>query len=204
LQGIPRSDEVRIPCIIIARDGPLNRSWGTSALWTRETRMSRTNRNFVSAYAFLVILPLAGLAGILKSGRNLTAPVSIDGAWILQVDPAELDSLPCGKILAAIPDMAIGISQSGRSFALSFSSGPKFAASGTLDGTTLRASLTPPETSSETSCAGAPELSMLATVDRKADSSSLVGVLSVPHCPSCASVGFHAERQAAAAPKGGH
>jgi hypothetical protein len=163
--------------------------------------MSRTNRNFVLAYAFLVILPLAGLAGILKSGRRLTAPVSIDGAWIVQVDSAQLDSLPCGNVLAAIPDKAMVISQSGKSFVLSFPSGPKIAASGTLDGTTLRASITS-ESSSETSCTN--QLSMLATVDRRADSGSLVGALSVPNCPTCASVGFHAQRQAAATPKEGH
>lgn len=166
--------------------------------------MSRTNRNFVFAYAFLVILPLAGLAGILKSGRNLTAPVSIDGVWIVHVDPAQLDSLPCGKVLAAIPDKAILISQSGRSFVVRFPSGPKVVASGTLDGTTLRATLTPPESSSETSCTGARQLAMLATVVRGADASSLVGALSVPNCPTCTSVAFHAERQAAATPKGGH
>jgi hypothetical protein len=164
--------------------------------------MSRTNRNFVLAYAFLVILPLAGLAGILKGGRRLTAPVSIDGAWIVQVDSAQLDSLPCGNVLTAIPDKAMVISQSGKSFVLSFPSGPKITASGTLDGTTLRASITSPEPSSETSCTN--QLSMLATVDRRADANFLVGALSAPSCPTCASVGFHAERQAAGAPKGGH
>jgi hypothetical protein len=164
--------------------------------------MSRTNRNFVFAYAFLVILPLAGLAGILKSGRSLTAPVSIDGVWILQVDPAQLDSLPCGKLLAAIPDTTVVISQSGGSFVLSFPSGPKITASGTLDGTTLRASITSPESSSETSCTN--QLSMLATVERRADANFLVGALSAPSCPTCPSAGFHAERQAAATPKGGH
>jgi hypothetical protein len=166
--------------------------------------MSRTNRNFVFAYAFLVILPLAGLAGILKSGRSLTAPVSIDGVWILQVDPTQLDSLPCGKTLAAIPNRSIVISQSGSDFVLSFPDGPRVSASGALDGTTLRASLTPLESPSETSCTGTPQLSLVATVDRRAESSFLVGALSAPSCPTCASVGFRAERQAAGAPKGGH
>src|ERR1700682_1969337 len=141
-------------------------SLGEFMLPASETRMSRTNRNFVFAYAFLVILPLVGLAGILKSGRNLTAPVSIDGVWTVYVDPAQLDSLPCGKVLASIPDKAILISQSGRSFVLSFPSGPKVVASGTLDGTTLRATLTPLE-SSETSCTDARQLAMLATVVRR-------------------------------------
>jgi hypothetical protein len=166
--------------------------------------MSRTNRNFVFAYAFLVILPLVGLAGILKSGRSLTAPVSIDGLWILQVDPAQLDALPCGKVLAAIPEKAIVISQSGKSFVLSFPGGPKATASGTLDGTTLRATLSSPESSSETSCLGARQLSVLATVARRADASFLQGTLSVPNCLTCTSAGFHAERQAAATLKEGH
>lgn len=165
--------------------------------------MSSTNKNFVFAYAFLVILPLVGLAGILKSGRSLTAPVSIDGVWSLQVDSAQLDALPCGRILAAIPDKTIAISQSGRSFVLTFPGGPRVNASGTLDGTTLRASFTPPESPSG-NCTGPRELSLLATVDRRADSSFLVGTVSVPNCPTCASIGFHAERQAAAMPKGGH
>jgi hypothetical protein len=167
--------------------------------------MSRTNRNFVFAYALLVILPLVGLGGILKSGRSLTAPVSVDGIWSLRVDSAQLDSLPCGKVLTAIPDKAITISQSGRSFELSSSSGPKLTGSGTIDGTTLRASLIPPaESSSESNCARGRQLSLLATVDRKADSRSLVGTLSVMNCPACASLAFQAERQAPATSKGGH
>ena len=166
--------------------------------------MSRTNRNFVFAYAFLVILPLVGLAGILKSGRTLTAPVSIDGLWTLQIDPAQLNALPCGKVLAAMPEKGIAISQSGKSFVLSLPGAPKVSASGTLDGTTLRATLTSTESSSETSCTGAHQLSLLATVERRADASFLQGALSVPNCLTCSSVAFHAEHQTAATPKGGH
>ena len=167
--------------------------------------MAHANRNFVFAYAFLVVLPLVGLAGILKSGRKLVAPVSIDGIWSFQADSAQLDSLPCGNILKAIPDKALAISQSGGIFALSSSSGPKVTGSGTLDGTTLRASLIPPpESSSEGNCAGGRQLSLLANVARKADSRSLVGRLSAPNCPACASVAFQAERQTPAKSKGDH
>jgi hypothetical protein len=157
--------------------------------------MSRINRNFVLAYAFMVVLPLVGLAAILKSGRGLTAPVSIDGAWVFQADPVQLDTLPCGKIFSPIPDQAVVISQSGRSFVLSFPSGPTVTASGTLEGTTLRATLTPAESFSETNCTGTRELSMLATVERRGDGKSLVGALSAPNCPTCASVAFHAVAQ---------
>lgn len=161
--------------------------------------MSRMNRNFVFAYAFLVILPLVGLAGILKSGRSLTAPVSIDGQWILQADPAQLDSLPCGKLF----DQAIMISQSGERFVLSFPNGPKITALGILDDTTLRATFTQPESSSKTNCTPESQVSMLATVARRADGGFLSGRLFVPSCATCPSVAFRAHRQAPARLSGG-
>ena len=166
--------------------------------------MSGTNRKFIFAYAFLVVLPLLGLAGILKTGRGLQAPASIDGLWSLQLDSGQLDSLPCGKVLAAIPDHAISISQSGNSFILSFPSAPKITASGALEGTTLRASLNDVEASKESDCPAGQPFTMLATVDRRADSRILAGTFSPTNCPTCPSVGFKAERQAAASPKGGH
>jgi hypothetical protein len=167
--------------------------------------MSHTNRNFVFAYAFLVILPLIGLAGILRGGRSLKAPVSIDGLWNLQLDSAQLDSLPCGTTVAAAPDKTIAISQSGKTFVLSFPGGPKVIASGTVDGSAVRATIIPPsESVSGSSCSSGSELSLLAQVDRNADFRSLVGTLSVTNCPTCGSVGFRAERQGPAASKGGH
>ncbi|MFZ0417346.1 MAG: hypothetical protein WAM04_04530 [Candidatus Sulfotelmatobacter sp.] len=165
--------------------------------------MSGANRNFVLAYAFLVILPLVGLAGILKAGRNVTAPVSIDGLWTMRVDSTQIDSLPCSNALATLPDKTLAITQSGRSLVLTFPSGPKLTASGTLDGARLRADLRAAE-SSDSSCVTGGEMLLLASIDRKVDSNLLTGTLSVPNCQSCASVGFQAERQTPAASKGGH
>jgi hypothetical protein len=171
--------------------------------------MAHTNRNFVFAYAFLVILPIVGLAGILKSGHKLTAPSSIDGVWNFQLDSAELDSLPCGKMFAAIPDKAIAISQSGTTFALNSAGGPKLAGSGTLDGTLLRGSLTSPQESpSEMNCPAGSQLSLAASVERSTGSKALVGSLSAANCPTCPAVPFRAERQLERQPlapaKGGH
>ena len=166
--------------------------------------MFGSNGKFVFAYAFLVVVPLVGLAGILKSGRGLEAPASIDGLWSLQLDTRQLDSLPCGKVLAAVLDTGILISQSGNSFVLSSPSAPKITASGTLEGTKLRASLTDSGPSHESNCTDGNQYSLLATVDRAADPSILAGTFSPTNCPTCASVAFHAKRQAAASPKGGH
>jgi hypothetical protein len=159
--------------------------------------MPRTNRNFVFAYAFLVILPLAGLVGILRGGHNLKAPVSIDGVWNLHADSTQLASLACGKLLATIPDKAMSISQSGKSFALSFPGAPQLAGSGTLAGTILQAYLASPDQTSGNNCSSAQAVSLTATVNKTQNPSTLTGTLSVANCPSCAPVNFQAERQAA-------
>jgi hypothetical protein len=171
--------------------------------------MAHNNRNFVFAYAFLVILPIVGLAGILRSGHKLVAPPSIDGVWSFQLNSAELESLPCGKTFAAIPDKAIAISQSGTTFALSSSGGPRLAGSGTLDGTTLRASLSSlQESSSEMNCPAGSQLSLVANINQNAGSKALIGSLSAASCPTCPTVAFRAERQPERQPlapaKGGH
>jgi hypothetical protein len=166
--------------------------------------MSGSSRNFALAYVFLVILPLVGLAGILRAGRSVTAPVSIDGLWTMRVDSAQIDSLPCGKMLATAPEKTIAITQSGRSFVLSFPSGPKVEASGNLDGTSLNASVKWPTESADTSCASGGQLAVMAQLDRKTGATLLTGSLSAPNCPSCVPVEFRAERQPQATPKGGH
>jgi hypothetical protein len=170
-----------------------------------ERSMAHTNRNFILAYVLLVGLPLVGLVGVLKSGRSLTAPISVDGLWRLQADPIQLSNLPCGKALINDPETGLAISQSGKNFTLSFSNGPKSIASGVLEGTTLKASVVPSATWSEDAgCGDGRELSLVATVDAKANPRSLAGVFSVNHCPACAPVAFHAIRQAPPAKKGGH
>jgi hypothetical protein len=166
--------------------------------------MSGTNRNFVLAYAFLVILPLLALAGILKSGRSLQAPPSIDGLWTLQLDPSHINSLPCGKVMAAAPDKTISISQSGRSLALRFP-GSTISSSGVLDGTIVRAVVTlPSESSSDDNCGAAGKFALVASLDRPIDSKFLTGTISTPDCPTCAVAAFRAERQVPVASTGGH
>lgn len=154
------------------------------------------NRNFILAYILLVALPIVGLLAVLKSGRALKAPVSVDGVWRLQVDPASLATLPCGKTLADNPEAALSISQSGRNFTLNLANGPKSASSGVIEGTTVNASIAPsPESSAQAGCAVDQSLTLVATVDPKANPRTLSGQISASHCPSCSAIEFQAVRQ---------
>jgi hypothetical protein len=168
--------------------------------------MSHTSRNFVVAYVLLVGLPLLGLAGVLKSGRSLVAPISVDGVWKIESDADHLGSQStlqsCDRTVAALAAGSIGISQSGKSLVLTFNNGSKAVASGRLEGKSISASLAPAQdTSSENSCGDQP-ITLAATINPLVEPRSLIGVLSVNGCASCVPFQFRAVRQPRA-PSGG-
>lgn len=164
--------------------------------------MFRANRNFVIAYILLVGFPLLGLVGVLRTGRDLTAPLSVDGTWRIQTDVNQLAAMPCSGSIGSIQDTDVVISQSGKNLILNLD---KATASGVIEGTTLTASVQPSVAwARESLCGNDRLLALTATVDAKADPRSLMGVLSDNRCPSCTPVRFHAVRQPRAVRKGVH
>jgi len=153
--------------------------------------MPHTSRNFVVAYILLVGLPLLGLAGVLRSGRSLTAPISVDGVWKVDVGTSRLGVQHCAKSASTFSSLVI--SQSGKSLVLTFNDAGKTVASGSLDGTSLKASVVPERDSSDPGCDQA--LTLAATIDPKTEPRSLRGAMSLTSCPSCAPVEFRASRQ---------
>jgi hypothetical protein len=161
--------------------------------------MSRTNRNFVVAYVLLVGLPLLGLAGVLKSGRSLVAPISVDGIWKIEAGASRLSSAlasqSCDKTVASLAVGSLGISQSGKSLVLTFSGGSKAVASGALEGKNLSASFVPARDASPDNRCGDQLITLAATIDAQVEPRSLSGVLSVNGCASCVPLEFRAVRQ---------
>jgi hypothetical protein len=156
--------------------------------------MKRTNLDFALAYVILVALPLLGLAGVLRSGRTLAAPVSVGGLWRIHANLGKTGVLPCGLSLATASE-SITISQSGSRFALRFSNSP-MSASGAIEGTTIKASLMPTAGwQREAGCDDWRVLSLTASVNSSTNPRFLAGVLSVDGCPSCAPLHFHAVRE---------
>jgi hypothetical protein len=161
--------------------------------------MSHTNRNFVVAYVLLVGLPLLGLVGILRKGRALSAPFSVNGTWKIEAeaDSTQLAGLPCAKSVSHLSNSLLLISQSGKSLSLTLN--PESTATGVIEGTTITASLTPRDNasarSSNADCGNDDTLTLTATLDPKSNPRSLRGTLSVDACASCAPVEFRALRQ---------
>lgn len=164
--------------------------------------MESSNKNFVLAYIVLVGVPLLGLAGILGGGRKLSAPVSVSGSWKVSADQDRFGTNPCAKVLSG-SNAAFTISQSGKSFVLSVARSSLAQSSGTIEGTTLRADLTPIAVSHDPACSTKP-LSLIASVDSTSDPHSLHGVLRVENCSSWDPIEFQGTRDEQPKAKGIH
>ncbi len=163
--------------------------------------MTHSNRNFVLAYVLLVALPLFGLAGVLRSGRKLSAPISVSGTWKISTNDQSAGN-SCAKALAG-PNAIITISQSGRMFTVNLPNAGLASSAGTVEGTTINANLTPASASKDPACTTQP-LMLTASVDTMTTPRSLQGVFRVENRPNCTPVEFRAVRDEQAKIKEAH
>lgn len=158
--------------------------------------MKPANKNFAIAYLILVIIPILGLVGVLRSGRKLVAPTAIAGRWKMQVNAPALAALPCAGAVATLRDVGFTTSQSGRYFTLSFANSVMPSTSGFIEGATIQVSILPPaEAVKEAGCSGGHVFSLIATLDSKAAPSFMTGFLAVNDCATCAPAEFRAFRE---------
>src|SRR5581483_7072035 len=153
--------------------------------------MSSTYLRFVIAYVSLVALPLLGLFGVLRAGRDIAAPTAVDGAWNIQADVNQLAQLTCADSGSAVTP-ALTISQSGRYLSVRFNSIPGLTASGTLEGNTIQivGSVTRPGSRCESR-----SVSLVAALDPGPGATSLRGKISAEGCPLCPPLDFRAMRE---------
>lgn len=169
-------------------------------------RISAASRNFLIAYVLLVGLPLLGLIGVLKAGRRLTAPISVDGTWKLDTTAGYLLSGPCGKPLASLQSSTMTISQSGTSLVLALGEASKALGSGTIDGTALRGTmpLNNEAAARDPSCGTNLVLALAANVDPKTEPRSMTGTIVVSGCSSCATINYRSVREIRSGRRGAH
>src|SRR5689334_875528 len=103
--------------------------------------MAHNNKNFAIAYLFLVALPVVGLVGVLRSGRNLTAPTAIGGLWKVEHVNGALVTVTCGTSSSPDQDLVLAISQSGPNFTLKLANLPASSGVGAIVGTAVRADI---------------------------------------------------------------
>jgi hypothetical protein len=147
------------------------------------------------AYVLLVGGPLLGIAGVLKAGRHLAAPISVNGTWSVTANSTRLSPGPCGEA-NSLSNLSLVISQSGSSLSLAFEGPTRASGFGVLDGNNLKAPLiVTRDASPQAGCASSQPLTLTATVDPNATPRSLTGSLLVDGCTACTPVAFHAVLQ---------
>jgi hypothetical protein len=168
-------------------------------LVSSEGPMSSTNGRFIVAYILLVGLPLAGLAGVLRAGRHLKAPIAIDGTWKIETTAKVAATQPCDQAIASLLTSSLVVSQSGQTLELTLNGVSRTTVAGELDGSNLKASI-----GSRTGCPADQPVTLVASVDPKTEPKSLTGSFSVANCASCSPLEFRAARQPRAPSGGGH
>jgi len=136
-------------------------------------------------------LPLLGLAGVLRSGRSLNAPFSVDGAWKINAGTGQTPAAPCETFLSSVSNSPLSISQSGTSLVIGLRDK---TTTGTLAGKTIKAQFAGANNANATDCSDH-SLTLTATLDPQAEPRTLSGRLSVEGCASCAPVEFRAIKQ---------
>lgn len=162
--------------------------------------VSSTNTRFVVAYIFLVGVPLLCLAGVLKSGRGMSAPISIDGTWNIEANLTSVGNRSCASAVSSVLSSPLLISQSGLKLVVS-SAKAKTASLATIDGTRINAALVP---ATDSGCGSDQTLILVADVNPNTTPRTLQGHLASSDCTSCAPIEFRATRQPKPQAAGGH
>ena len=140
----------------------------------------------IRLYAVLVVLPVAGVLGILRAGRHLTAPLAVGGDYAIQ----SVDTVGCAS---SRPDRVSGrvrVVQSGTRVEVRVAGSVDAVFDGRVEARRIQAVARARKTSS----GDAGTLRLDATVLGPADSLQLRGTLS-----DCAPLGFRAFTAAPAA-----
>jgi hypothetical protein len=140
-------------------------------------------------YLVLVGIPIVGVFGIVRLGRDLKPPISVGGVWNIEGSPRPAGVLPCNNF--GSDPLILTISQSGSHLALKFNDPNETKLSGEINDAVISARSQEGQTASRP----ASVLQLQARVDRQPGLHVLQGVLTSPNCPPGRQLSFRAVRQ---------
>jgi hypothetical protein len=154
-------------------------------------RQTMPRNKIVIAYLGLVGIPLLGLAGILRTGQHLVAPLSMSGAWKVEADVSVLASAACGNLLPTIAQPFFNVSQSGGDLTVRIADSHATMLSGNIRGTTLRIG---EDGGPSQDCRNPAAIRLQGTVTGARRQRVVTGTLGIAGCGSCSDIPFRATR----------
>ena len=144
-----------------------------------------TRQRFLVVYTCLVGLPVFGVLGALRLGRDLVAPVAVSGSWILETEAP----VPGGACADAVSrHRVLTVSQSGRYVTVRVADPQTPAVAGTIEGNVL--SVGDASGSVARDCRDASGIYLHATVRGEGAQPRLTGTLHAAGC-ECPAISFH-------------
>jgi hypothetical protein len=134
-----------------------------------------------SQYMLMVSIPLVVVFGLLQLGRNLKAPVSVGGAWSLDLSSQSMVAGACDNALTWTEPPILTITQSGPYISLDFNDTQHTKLDGHLEGTDLSGG------TSNTSNVN-PGLQFFAFVDRQVEPDRLQIAMKLRGCSESISI----------------
>ena len=157
-------------------------------------------RKLVADYVIFVGVPLLALAGILRVGSHLTAPVALHGNWSVQADFAPWQNVPCAAPLLSSQPLRLRIDQAGSNLTFTLNDPARTALPGTIEGLSLSTTFLAGQVRAasvplpDAGCLGAQSLRIQAAANQREKQRTLAGTLRLEGCASCPPIAFSATR----------
>ena len=149
----------------------------------------------IPLYFLLIGAPALGVLGLLRMGRDLSAPVSIKGTWAVEIVPQTSGEQACEEALR-FDHKTLTISQSGLYLRLKFDDEKGTTLDGQIQNATVTAEARHRSTAAASAQADAAAVSIYASLDRQQlEPDRLRGELTLDGCPPGIKVIFIATRR---------
>ena len=163
---------------------------------------NRVNVKAVLLYFLLVVPPIAGTYGIVCLGHDLKPPMSVAGAWNVELTSLTAETLSCKGFTVPPKSLILTITQTGPHLDLTLND----QSATRLTGEVSHERLTAESQEQIETTPGAPGMTSLirlqANIDRQSGLERLSGTLTFANCPAGSEFSFTAIRRQTGAGKG--
>ena len=149
----------------------------------------------VLLYLVLVGAPVAGIYGIVCLGQDLKPPMSVAGAWTVELAPRAPDTPPCKGFVVSSKSLILKVTQSGPHLLLTLNDQSATRLSGEVNFESLSAR-SPEEVETRQGATGiTSSIEVQAGIDRHSGVDRLSGTFTFANCPTGSELSFTAVRQ---------
>jgi hypothetical protein len=149
----------------------------------------------VLLYLILVGAPVAGIYGIVRLGQDLKPPISVAGAWNVELTPRTADTAPCRGLIVSSKSLILKVTQTGPHLALTLNDQNATRLAGVVNLERLTARSLEQIEAMPVAPGMTSPIQLQANIDRQPGLDRLSGTFTFANCPAGTELSFTAMRQ---------